>query len=151
MRQTWIPITIFIPFVIGMAIVFPTLGYTILMLWICKKSFLSTVFLVINVLSWIRTNFDTHNNLLSFSQHGYNHVLYIGIHDVDVLDLQENLCLYHFLIIKVHLWNETNMDTHNNLHSFCSWHYNHVLHIGIHDIDALDFQEKLSFNHFPYK
>ena len=26
-----------------------------------------------------------------------------------------------FLIIKVYSWNETNMDTHNNLYSFCYW------------------------------
>ena len=41
-----------------------------------------------------------------------------------------------------------NLDTHNNLHSFCYGHYNHVLLIGIHDIDALDLQEKLFFPSF---
>ena len=47
------------------------------------------------------------------------------------------------LIIKVYSWNEINMDTHNNLHSFCYWNYNHVLLIGVHDIDTMDLQEKL--------
>ena len=82
----------------GTTIMFSSLGYMILMLWICKKSLFSTI----------------------------------------------------FLIIKVHLWNETNIDTHNNLHSFFYGHYNYVLFIGIHDIDALDLQEKLFFYHFPY-
>ena len=47
-----------------------------------------------------------------------------------------------FLIIKVHLWNERNLDARNKLNSFCYGHYNHVLVIGLHDIDALDLQEK---------
>ena len=80
----------------GATIMFSTLGYTILMLWISKKSFR----------------------------------------------------FHHFLIIKVYLWNKTNMDTHNILHSFFYLHYNHVLHIGIHDIKALNLQEKLFFPPF---
>ena len=48
-----------------------------------------------------------------------------------------------FLIIKVHLRNESNLNTHNNLYSSSYWHYNHALHIETHDIDALDLQEKL--------
>ena len=39
----------------------------------------------------------------------------------------------------------------NNLFSFCYWHYNHVLHIGIHDLDSLDLQEKLFFPPFSLK
>ena len=50
-----------------------------------------------------------------------------------------------FLIINVQPWNGRNLDTYYNLHSFCYWHYNHVLHIGIHDMDALDLQEVLFF------
>ena len=53
-----------------------------------------------------------------------------------------------FRIINVNLWNKVNLDTHNNIHSFCSWHYNHVLHIRILDIDASDLQEKLFFPSF---
>ena len=53
-----------------------------------------------------------------------------------------------FLIIKIHLLNKTNLDAHNNLYSFCFRHYNHVLLIGIYNIDALDLQEKLCFQPF---
>ena len=49
----------------------------------------------------------------------------------------------NFLIINVHPSNETNLDTSNNLQSFCYGHYNHVHLIGIHDTDALDLQEKV--------
>ena len=50
-----------------------------------------------------------------------------------------------FIVINVHLWNETNLGTHNNLHSYCSGPYDYVLLIGIHKIDALDSEEKLFF------
>ena len=48
----------------------------------------------------------------------------------------------------VHLRNETNLDTRYNLYSFYYGHYNNVLHIGIHDIGALDLQEKPFFPPF---
>ena len=142
------------------------------MLWFGKKSFFYTVFLIIKVHPWNEANLDACNNLHSFCYGHYNHVHLIRIHEIDVLDLQENLffppfslllkfihgmrqtwiliiisifllwalqtCSPHwdtqywcfgfarkaslptiFLIIKVYLWNETNMDTHNNHHSFC--------------------------------
>ena len=38
-EKTWKPIIISILFVMGITIMFFSLGYTILMLWICKKSF----------------------------------------------------------------------------------------------------------------
>ena len=41
-----------------------------------------------------------------------------------------------------------NQDTRNNLHSFCYGHYNHVRLFRMHDIDALDLQEKLFFQSF---
>ena len=44
--------------------------------------------------------------------------------------------------------NKSNFDTSNNLHSFSYAHYNHVLPIGIWDIDALDLQEKHFFPRF---
>ena len=83
-------------FVMGIAILFSTLGYTILMVWFARKAFLSLTFLI-NI---------------------------------------------------VCPWNGTNLDTHNSLHSFCYWHYNHVLHIRMHNTDALDLQEKLFFPPF---
>ena len=53
-----------------------------------------------------------------------------------------------FLIIKVDFWKKTNKDTQYNLHSFRNGHYNHVLHIRKHDIDALDLHKELSFPPF---
>ena len=98
MSQTWLLIIISILFVIGTTIMFSPLGYTMLMLWICKKSFLSTI----------------------------------------------------FLVIKVHPWNEVNLHTHNNLHSFCYWLCNNVLHSKRHDTNALDLQEELFFPPFSF-
>ena len=37
------------------------------------------------------------------------------------------------------------MDTYNNLQSFCYWRDNHVPHIRIQDLNALDLQEKPLF------
>ena len=147
MRQAWILIIMSIHLVIGTTILFSTLGYTILMLWVCKKSFFSINFLIIEVHPWNETNLDTSNNLYSCSYWHYNHVLHIRIHGIDALDLQDKL-FFPFRVINVDLWNETNLDTCNNLHSFCYWHYNHVLLIGIHDIDSLDLREKLFFESF---
>ena len=78
MRQTLILIIIFILFVIGTTIMFPLLGYTIVMLWICKKSFRSTIFPVINFHPGNKTNLDTHNSLYSFCYWHYNQVSTLG-------------------------------------------------------------------------
>ena len=56
-----------------------------------------------------------------------------------------------FLIIKVHPWKKTNSDTHNNPFSFGYGHHNHVLLIGIHNIDALDLEEMLFFPPFSFQ
>ena len=143
-----------------------------------------------------RDNTDTHNKLYSVCYGHYNHVLFIGVQDIDALDLQEKFSfppfsLYSkfihqmkqtwifvtnpiffwwalqscppywdtryggfgfarkaflstiFPIMKFHPWNEANLDTHNELQSFCYQHYNHVLLIGTHDINASDLQESL--------
>ena len=133
-------------------IMFPILGYMIFMLWIYKKkAFLSTILLKINVHLWNETNLNSHNNLHSFCYGHYNHVLHIEIPDIDALDLQGKLFFFLiFLIIKIHPWNKTNLDTHNIFHSFGYGHYNHVLHFGIHYIDAFDLHEKLFFPPFSY-
>ena len=144
-RQTLMLITISILFVMGTTIMFSSLGCTILMVWICKKSFFCTIFHIINVLPWNESDLDTYNNLHSFCYGHYNHALLIGIHDID---LQEKLFSLIFHIIKVHPWNESNLDTRKNLYSFRYGHYNHVLLTRIHDINALDLQEKFSFHHF---
>ena len=65
-RQTWVLVIIAILFVMGTIIMFPKLGYMILVLWICKKAFPSTIFLIINVRLWNKTNLDTFNNLHYF-------------------------------------------------------------------------------------
>ena len=96
MGQTWILIIISILFVIGVTIMYSTLRCMKLLLWICKKSFLSTIFLVINVHPWYETNLDTPNNLHSICYGHYNHIPLIGIHDIDVLDLQEKLSFPSF-------------------------------------------------------
>ena len=75
----------------------------------------------------------------------HNHLLLIRIHDIDALVWQEKLFFLHiFCRIKVYPSNETNLDSYNNLHYFfVIRHYNHVFLIGLHDIGALDLQEKL--------
>ena len=149
MRQTWILITIPILFPIGMTIMFSSLWYIILMLSICKKYFISTIFLRIKVHPWNETNLDTYDNLNSFSYWHYNHVLHIWVRYIDALDLKEKFSFRHFpcdqsLPVK---WDKLGY-SHTNLHSFCYWHNNHVLPIRIHDIDALDLREKLFFPPF---
>ena len=103
MSQTWILIIISIPFIMGTPIMFPTLRYTSLMSWICKKSFLSTILLVINVHLWNETNLDVRSNQCSFRFGHYNHILRIGIHDIDSLDLQEKLFIPPFSLLLMFL------------------------------------------------
>ena len=116
---------------------------------LARKAFHSTIFPIINVHLWNETNLDTHYYLHSFRYGHCDHVLQIGEHDIDALDLQEKI-LHSTIypIINVHLWNERNLDTYYNLYSFRYGCYNHVLHIRIHGIDALDLQEKLFFPPF---
>ena len=145
---------------------------------------------------------DTHNNLYSFcywalqsiSSYWYTRYWCFGFARKAFLSII-------FLVIKIHLWNQTNMDTCNNCYSFCYWalqscsshwdtrywcfglaikafsppfsvqskficqmrqtwilkiifilfvvgHYNHFILIVVHNIDALVWQEKLSFPPF---
>ena len=133
-------------FVMDIAIMFSLLGYTILILRICKKRFLSIIFCIIKVYSWSKTNVDTCNNLYSFCYGHYNHILLIGIHDIDALDLQKKLFFSIILLtIKAYPWIEANMDTCNNLYSFSYW----ALHSCSLHWDTrywcLDLQEKFFF------
>ena len=149
--QTSILEIISIPFVISATIMFSILGYTILMLWICKKSIISIVFLVITVHPWNESNLDTRNNLHSFCYGHYNHVLCISTRYWYFGFARKAFLSTIFVIINVHSLNESNLDICNNLYCFCYGHYSHVLPSGIHDIDALDLQEKsFSFHYFPY-
>ena len=85
---------------------------------------------------------DTHNNLHSFCHGHYNHVLHIGIHDMDALDLQEKLffppisLLLKFICELRQTWILVIISI-----LFSIRHYNHVHLFGIHDIDALIWQE----------
>ena len=113
-----------------------------------RKAFLSTIFLVINVHPWNETNLDTQNNihffvigtLIMFSTLAFI-IWCFGF-------ARKAFLSNAFLVIQVYLWNEANLGAHNNLHSFCYWHYNHVCLIEIHDIYALDLQENLFFPPF---
>ena len=113
-----------------------------------EKPFFSTIFLLIKVHSRKKTNLDTNNNLYSFCYWHENHVLHIRIHDIDALDLQEELSFHHFPHNQSSSINETNLDTHNNRYSFCYWHDNRVLFIETHDSDASDLLEKILFPPF---
>ena len=111
-----------------------------------RKAFLFPIFLIINVHPCNETNLETHYNLHYFQYGHYNHFLHVGIHDIDALGFARKAFLSTiYLIINVNLWNESNIDTHYNLHSFCYRHYNHVFRIRIHEINALDLQQKLFF------
>ena len=91
---------------------------------------------------------DTDYNLYSFRYGQYNHILHIGKHDFDALDLQEK----HFILPfsrYIMFTGEMRQTWILTITPFCSlWHYNHVLSIGMHDIDALDLQKKLFFPPF---
>ena len=144
MSQSWMLIVISILFLIDTTIMFSILGYTILKLWICKKSFsfhdftynycssvkwdklgysLWSVFFSLLALQLCSPYWDTRYWSFRFARKAFFSTI--------------------FLIINVHPWMESNLDTHSSLHFFCYGHHNHVLFIGIHDIDALDLQEKL--------
>ena len=56
MRLAWILVIISILFVMSTTVKFTSLGNKILMLWICKKSFLSTIFHITNGHPWNETH-----------------------------------------------------------------------------------------------
>ena len=78
----------------------------------------------------------------------HKHFLLIRIHDIGALVSQEKLLSTTFPRTKVCPMKELDMDTSNNLHYFFDWPYEHVPSIGIHDIEALDLQEKVFFPPF---
>ena len=135
-------------FVMGTIIMFFSLGYMILMLWICKKSFSFTILLIINVQSWnekiwipitISVLFVIGIIIMFFSL-GYT-ILMLWI-------CKKSISFHHFPYNSCSFVEWENLDTRNNLHSFCYGHCNHVLLLRIHDIDALDLQEKLFIQPF---
>ena len=122
---------------------------------LARKAFLSTIFLIIKVHSWNEANLVMEINL---HKHLFPSILFfIGIiimfSTLVYAVLKLWICKKAFLftifpIINVHPWNEIILDTRNNLHSFCYAHHNYVFLIEIHDIDALDLQQKLFFPPF---
>ena len=73
----------------------------------------------------------------------YNDVLLIGIHNIDALVFARKAFLFTILLrLNVYLSNKTDVDSYNNLCSFKIKYYNHVHLIGIHDTNALVWQEK---------
>ena len=115
----------------GTTIIFSVLGYTILMLCICMKKLFSTAFFIIKVHLRKEINLDSHSNLHFFCdwvlqpRSPYWDTRYWCFVFARITFLSTI-----FLIIIVHLWNETNLDTYNNLYSFlycalqsCSCHW----------------------------
>ena len=113
------------------------------------KAFFSTISCIIKVHPWNELDLDSHNNLHSFcdwglkscSPHWDTRYWCFGF-------ARKAFIFTIFRIIKVHPWNESNLDTSNNLYSFYYRHYNSVLLIKIHYINALDWQEKVFFPSF---
>ena len=136
---------------LGTTIMVSSLGYTIWCFLFVRKAFLSTIFLIIKVHSWHESNLDSYKNL-NFS---CDWALQSCSPNWDAWDwcfgfVSIAFLSTIFLIIKVQLWNESDLDFHNNLHTFCYGHYNHVHLIRIHNINDLIWQEKLFFPPFPY-
>ena len=128
----------------------PTLGYTILMLWFARKTFLFTIFLKIKVHPRIETNLDTRNNLHSFCYWQYNHDPYIGYMILMFGFARKAFLSTIFLKIKIHPSNETNLGTHNNLHSFCYGHFNMFSSMGYMILMLQICKKGFSFLYFPF-
>ena len=133
----------------GTTNIFSPLGCMILMLCVCKKSFsfchfpcnyyssmkwdklgcsLQSLFFSLWALQSCSPHWDTRSWCFRFARKGFLSTI--------------------FIIINVHPWNESNMDARNYLYSFHYGHYNHILPIVMHDINAFGLQEKLFFPPF---
>ena len=138
MSQTRILITIYILFLWALQSCF---WYWDTRYWcygFTRKAFPSAIFLIFNGRPWNGTNHDTCNNLHFFCYGHYNHVLHIANTRYWCFGfVGKAFRSTIFPIINYYPWDETNLDSRNNPYCFCYGHYNHVLHIGIHNIDAL--------------
>ena len=104
MMQTWIVVIISILFIMGTTIISSSLGYTILVLWIFKKSFSFHQFS--NNQKFIREIRQTWMLIIIsilFCYGHYNHVHLIGMHDIDTFIWQEKLSFLPFS-----LWSKFN-------------------------------------------
>ena len=92
------------------------------MLWICKKSFSFHHFSYNQSLSTNESNLTLIIINILFLLRHYNHILSIGYTILMLLRIcKKSFSFHHFLVIKVHMWNVWNLDSHNNLHFFCDW------------------------------
>ena len=114
MRETWILVIISILFAIGTKIMFTLLRCTILMLWISRKSFSfhhfpcnESLSMKCNKLRYSEQSpFFSLWELQPCSPHCDTWYWCFGF-------ARQVFC-HHFPYNKVHSWNETNLDTHNN-------------------------------------
>ena len=138
MRQTWILVIISIFFVIGHKNHFSSLGYMMLLLWFGRKALLSTILHIIKVHLLIEKNLDSHNNL---------HFLWlrttIMFSSLRHMILMLWFSLKSFLFHHIPYNQSLSIKWVSNL--FVIGHYNHVLLIGICDIDAFVWQAKVFF------
>ena len=119
MSQTWILVIISTLFLMGTTIIFLVFGYTILMLWICKKTFFVHHFLYNYVLLWNKSNLDTRNNLHSFFLWALQSCFLYPNTQYWCFGFTRKAFLFTiFRIINVYLWNTTNLGTNNNLYFF---------------------------------
>ena len=122
MRQTWILIIISILFVMALQSCSPHWDTQYWCFGFARKAFLSTIFLIIKVHPWNDSNLDSHNNLYSFSDSAQQSCSPRWNTRYWCFGFARKAFLSAiFPIIKVHLWKELNLDSHNNLHSFHNW------------------------------
>ena len=136
---------------LGNIIRFSILGYTILMLYTCKKAFLSMIFLKIKVCPSNVSNLDSHNKLQSFYDWALQSCsLY---YDTWYWCFGFARKAFHstvFLVINVYPWNERNLDTHYNLHSIRYGTTIMFSSLGYTILLLRICKKGFSFHHFPY-
>ena len=128
-----------------------TLGYMILLLWICKKSFFFHCFPSNQSSSVNESNPDSYNNLYSFLWLGTT-IMFSTLEYMILIGFVRNAFLSTiFFIVKVHPWNESNFDSHSNLHFFFVCGTTIMFSTLGYMILMLGICKKnFSFHHFPY-
>ena len=87
---------------------------------------------------------------ITFGIRHYKHITLIVMHGFDAFVWKEMLFFPPFnLELKFICQMRQNWSLKIVTILFVIEHYNHVIHIGIHDINVLDLQEKLFFPPFP--
>ena len=116
-----------------------------------RNAFYSTIFLIINFYPRNERNLDAHNNLISF----YYFILqscfpYLDTRYWCFILAREVFLSTIFLIIKVHSWNETNFDTHNNSILFVIGTAIMFSSLGYTILMLWICRKSFSFHYFPY-